>query len=204
MKARKVAKLNPEGTLGDAVRRVVAVRARELESFVPRALDPGKSKAQHDMRIAAKRLRYVLEIAAPALRQPATDGAKAAKRLQTVLGEIHDCDEMLARTQTHIERLRAEDAEALRNAATGAADIEPEAARAAPNRARYRGLESLTTYLTARRAVLFERFVHQWEELDRDGFATSLMESLSAASTAGPEVNDSEQASGSRVDGGAA
>jgi hypothetical protein len=174
VKARKVRKLDPDGTLAEALLRIVAVRALEVESFVPRALDPTKSKAQHDMRIAVKRLRYLLELAEPALGEPAAEGAQAAKRLQTVLGKIHDCDEMLERAHTHIERLRAEDAEALRVAAKGAGDLEPADARGAPNRARYRGLESLIGYLAGRRAVLFERFLRDWEALDREGFATSL------------------------------
>lgn len=163
MKARKVRDLDPDGTLADAVRRIVAVRTHEVESFAPRALDPAKAKAQHDMRIAVKRLRYVLELAAPALGDTAVEAAQAAKRLQTVLGKIHDCDEMLERAYTHTERLRAEDAEALRAAAKGARDLEPADARAAPNRAHYRGLGSLIGYLTGRRAVLFERFVREWE-----------------------------------------
>jgi CHAD domain len=196
VKPRKVPKLSPDATLVDAVRRIATVRARELESFVPHALDPGEAKAQHDMRIAAKRLRYLLELAAPALGEPAADGAKAAKRLQTVLGEIHDCDEMLERTHRHVERLRGEDAEALRHAAGGARDLAPAVARGAPNRARYRGLESLASYLTARRAVLFERFVRDWESLDREGFATQLVEALSR-----PVVSADAQAPAARADG---
>ncbi len=101
MKARKVPKLDPDGTFADAVRRIVEVRAGEVESFVPQALDPAEAKAQHDMRIAAKRLRYVLELAAPALGKPAAEGARTAKRLQASLGEIHDCDEMIERAQAH-------------------------------------------------------------------------------------------------------
>ena len=44
------------------------------------------------MRIAAKRLRYTLELARPH-RSPELDAiADMIKRLQTLLGEIHDCD----------------------------------------------------------------------------------------------------------------
>ncbi len=49
------------------------------------------------MRIAAKRLRYVLEITGPCFGPEAKATRDAAKRLQGVLGEIHDCDVMLAR-----------------------------------------------------------------------------------------------------------
>ena len=44
------------------------------------------------MRIAAKRLRYTLELARPH-RSPELDAiADKIKRVQTLLGEIHDCD----------------------------------------------------------------------------------------------------------------
>ena len=49
------------------------------------------------MRIAAKRLRYVLEVTAGCLGPEAEALHGAAKELQGVLGEIHDCDVMLPR-----------------------------------------------------------------------------------------------------------
>src|SRR4029077_5767818 len=60
MKARPVKKLDPSRPLGENAARIVQVRLDEMLAFAPTALD-GKTKAQHDMRIAAKRLRYVLE-----------------------------------------------------------------------------------------------------------------------------------------------
>ena len=79
----------------------------ELYALAPKALDVERPKKLHDLRIAAKRLRYVLEIARPALGKGATDGVRTAKALQQLLGDIHDCDEMLPRVQAHAERLRA-------------------------------------------------------------------------------------------------
>ena len=51
------------------------------------------------MRIAAKRLRYVLEVAGPCFGAEAKAARDAAKQLQGVLGEIHDCDVMLPRAE---------------------------------------------------------------------------------------------------------
>ena len=101
MKARKVKGLDPDGTLDDNAERIVAVRLAELRSFGPRALDPEEVEALHDMRIAAKRLRYVLELAKPALGPSAAGGARTAKKLQDLLGRIHDCDVMLPRARQH-------------------------------------------------------------------------------------------------------
>jgi len=182
MKARKVKKLDPEGALAENAQRIVAVRLTELRSLAGKALDPAEGEALHDTRIAAKRLRYVLEITEPALGPSARRGAKAAKRLQDLLGEIHDCDVMLPRAYAHIDRLRAEDAEWVRQAAGARAkDLSPSAARNALHRSRYRGLEALAVYLSARRSVLFARFVREWEALEASGFAAELTEGLSPA-----------------------
>ena len=44
------------------------------------------------MRIAAKRLRYTLELARPVYNSDLAETIDAVKRLQTLLGEVHDCD----------------------------------------------------------------------------------------------------------------
>jgi CHAD domain-containing protein len=97
MKARRVEGLDPATPLQPNAARLVRVRLDELRSFAPIALEPAASKTQHDMRIAAKRLRYVLEIVGPCFGPEADAARIAAKRLQSVLGEIHDCDVMLPR-----------------------------------------------------------------------------------------------------------
>jgi CHAD domain len=164
MKARKVQGLEADGPLRDNMRRIIGTRAAEVRAFSPAVLDPRNVGALHDMRIAAKRLRYVLELTAPVFGAPAEAAAKRAKKLQDLLGEIHDCDVTIPRVERHIERLRLEDAATLREAAgTGAGDLDPKAARTAPNRLLYRGLESLVVYLRARRDVLYERFAREWE-----------------------------------------
>lgn len=106
MKAREVESLDPTAPLRPNAARIVRTRLDELLSLAPAALEPAASQAQHDLRIAAKRLRYVLEITGPCFG-PEVDAARdAARRLQGVLGEIHDCDVMLPRAWG-IESLRA-------------------------------------------------------------------------------------------------
>ena len=62
MKAHRVEGLVPEMELAEAARRIVAMRTAELYAFVPEALGERAVSAMHDMRIAAKRLRYLLEM----------------------------------------------------------------------------------------------------------------------------------------------
>ncbi len=100
MKARAIEGLDPSAALAVNVRRILAVRVDELRSFMPRVRDPAEQQALHDMRIAAKRLRYVLELTGRAvLGDAAVRPTALVKELQDLLGEIHDCDEMLPRLQ---------------------------------------------------------------------------------------------------------
>lgn len=105
MKARRVEGLDPVAPLQPNAARILRIRLDELRSFAPDALEPAASTAQHDMRIAAKRLRYVLEIVGPCFGPEAKAARDAARRLQGVLGDIHDCDAMLPRVWG-IESLR--------------------------------------------------------------------------------------------------
>ncbi len=169
MKAKRVKKLDPRAPLVDNAARIVRVRLDEMRSFPPAALRRDGSTEQHDMRIAAKRLRYVLETTEFCFGLPAETARRRARDLQDVLGDLHDCDVMLPRVAEHIGQLRREDAEIVRRRAGSADDLDPALAAAAPHRAKYRGLEVLAVYVDARRAVLFDRFVELWGEHERDG-----------------------------------
>jgi CHAD domain-containing protein len=99
MKARKVEGLDPRGSLRPNAARIVRTRLDELRGFADEALAADAGTAQHDMRIAAKRLRYVLEIVGPCIGEEAKAARDAAKQLQSVLGDLHDCDLMLPRVE---------------------------------------------------------------------------------------------------------
>jgi CHAD domain-containing protein len=175
MKARKVKGLDPDGPLDSNLRQIVSTRVAELQSFGPAVLDPNDVEALHDMRIAAKRVRYVLELAAPVLGTDAAAGAKHARGLQDVLGEMHDCDEGLPRIHTTLDRLRAEDVASIRDGAgPSAKDLEPDALRHARNRRKYAGVESLATFLQARRDVLYAEFLRRWSAFEQSGLGGRL------------------------------
>ena len=169
MKARRVKKLDPSGPLGENAARLVQVRLDELVAFAPKALDPKRVKAQHDMRIAAKRLRYVLEVTGFCFGHPADTARRRARDLQDILGELHDCDVMLPRVQEHLEALQVKDAGTVRERAEGTPDLDPRLAANAPHRTSYRGLDVLAVYLRARRELLFDRFMAFWARQEETG-----------------------------------
>jgi CHAD domain-containing protein len=155
MKARPVEGLDCDAPLLENAQRMASVRIAELWSLGERALNPSKRKALHDTRIAAKRVRYLLEITEPCFGPPAKKGAKVARQLQDLLGEIHDCDVMSERVRARSDDVPVEDE-------------------------RYIGLEALASYLEARRRVLHRKYVEFWNELEKDGFRGRLEESLGA------------------------
>jgi CHAD domain-containing protein len=83
----------------EAARRIVAVRTDEVYSLAPGALAGADATALHDLRIAAKRLRYVLELVGFCLGDVAGEAETRMRELQTVIGDAHDCDVLLARLE---------------------------------------------------------------------------------------------------------
>jgi CHAD domain-containing protein len=167
MKARKVKGLDPAGTLADNAERIVRVRLDELFGFMPAAADAREVVALHDMRIAAKRLRYVLEVTHPVFGPYAAKAVDVVKDLQDLLGEIHDCDVQLPEAGEVLANLVSADVAAL----VEAGESDP---AKAPHRAAYAGLVGHAVQLKARRDLLFDQFIATWRRLQRDGFRARL------------------------------
>jgi CHAD domain-containing protein len=155
VKARKVKGLDPDAPFRDNAQKMARVRIDEVWRLGARSRDPQEKEALHDMRIAAKRLRYLLEITEPCFGRPAKKGAKIARGLQDLLGEIHDCDVMSERVRARAEAVAVDDE-------------------------RYVGLEALATYMEARRRVLHRQFVHFWSDIEQKGVRERLEEDLGA------------------------
>ena len=67
-------------------------RLAGLDRFEPFVHNPDAVFEHHAMRIAAKKLRYTLETYAPLYRRELKKPIARIKRLQDLLGDIHDCD----------------------------------------------------------------------------------------------------------------
>jgi CHAD domain-containing protein len=157
VKARRVKGLDPAGGLADNLERIVRVRVDELFGFMPRATED--EAALHDMRIAAKRLRYILEVAHPVLGEYAEKALDQAKELQELLGDIHDADVQVPEVVAVLDELIAGD---IRSGGP-------------VHRDEYAGLVSLVVELQTRRAERFQDFLATWEDLQRKGFRARLV-----------------------------
>ena len=140
MKAKRVKGLDPDASFRANAELMLATRLKELRKLGRKAQDPREVRAAHDARIAAKRLRYLLEITEPCFAD-AGAGIKLMRHVQDLLGEIHDCDVMSGQAREH----------------AAATPLDDE---------RYVGFEALGSYLEARRRVLHRHFVETWNEVE--------------------------------------
>jgi CHAD domain-containing protein len=81
--------------------RIVRVRADELFAHAPGVLDTDDIERVHDMRVASRRLRAVLEIFAPCFPPAEFKGVlRDVKQLADALGERRDPDVHIAAMQS--------------------------------------------------------------------------------------------------------
>jgi CHAD domain-containing protein len=96
-KARDIPGLGPDIPYVEAAAATVAVRADELWEHAEGVLDTSDIERVHDMRVATRRLRAVLEIYEPCFDRPALRSVlRDVKRLADALGERRDPDVELA------------------------------------------------------------------------------------------------------------
>lgn len=81
-------------------------RKQDLLAAAPALSDPEDVAGHHRVRIAAKKLRYTMEVCVPAFDKRLSDAIKTVKKVQSFLGDVHDCDVWIADLATFIERER--------------------------------------------------------------------------------------------------
>jgi len=79
-------------TYRDVARSIVLTRLEELEQLSKSLYRPLKIKPLHEMRLAAKHLRYALELFEPCWGARIGFFANKVAALQSSLGKLHDCD----------------------------------------------------------------------------------------------------------------
>jgi len=76
----------------EAAYRAISRQIEELLSFERYIPDPSRIAEHHEMRIAAKRLRYTMEIFSDLYQDGLKKPIQKVKKLQDLLGDMHDCD----------------------------------------------------------------------------------------------------------------
>lgn len=83
-------------TYRDEMRSLIAARWEDVWAAIPRALDGSDIEGVHDVRVASRRLRAAMDVAAPAF--PAAwyrPLHRLAKQITSELGAVRDRDVML-------------------------------------------------------------------------------------------------------------
>jgi CHAD domain-containing protein len=82
-----------DAELHQVAREILDERLRDLQELSASLFQPFEIVLLHEMRIAAKRLRYAIELFTPCLGGDALKPfCKEIARMQDSLGELHDCD----------------------------------------------------------------------------------------------------------------
>ena len=106
---RKRKRLMPP-TFAKVSQEIIRARLKEFEKRSDGLFRPLDVTALHDLRIAAKRLRYAIELLAPCFPRAITTHAKRVARLQAALGDLHDCDSWIMSLGDEIAPARKEKA----------------------------------------------------------------------------------------------
>ena len=95
-KAKPITGLDTHAPTGKNARIITKVRLAELYSWEKYVENPYYVRELHDLRIAAKRLRYTLEVFAEVLPEACGPIIKELEQIQEELGNLHDSDVMIA------------------------------------------------------------------------------------------------------------
>ena len=193
-----------KGTLAELNRKSVKLTGRELfcrlEQHITENLDefqdhedslddPQNEEGHHEMRIAAKQFRYTLEICKPAYAGRLDDYLATVKRIQTLLGDIHDCDVWVE----HLAATLGEEGRRLAECYGHNGHLGRLAA----------GIEYLRGERRTTRGRLFEELAGYWQELRQEAYWESLRELVGCCALRGsipPSDNDGEEEEGNEAD----
>jgi inorganic triphosphatase YgiF len=178
-KAWKVSEIRPNATLAENARAILAVRIAEFYSYAPIIDREREIEAHHDLRVAAKRLRYTLELFRVVFGEAGERMIELVKECQEQLGALHDHDVRIALIEDELTTLAAEQTAALGRALAVAPAHQHEAIttsalRPPPDDPR-RGLLALLSRQYASRHEVFEQFQARWHENTAAGLRAELV-----------------------------
>ncbi len=190
-KALPIHGIDPDGPILASACNIIEMRLGEMLRYEPYIADETRVYELHQMRIAAKRLRYSMEIFQPLYRdfsqcfvqfEEATDQIKA---LQEHLGEIHDSDVLVPKLEEHITRLlkAGHGRDKKGELRTGVDLVDLDACQ---------GLLSVCMQVRDERTDRYRLLCGDWKRIRENGFFESLLLLLRRAAQTGrmPEGKD--------------
>ncbi|HEY7415478.1 MAG TPA: CHAD domain-containing protein [Ktedonobacteraceae bacterium] len=191
-KAKSITDLDIQAPVGKNARIIVQLRLEELYQWSKFVDEPYRVRELHDLRIAAKRLRYTLEVFKNYLSDFCKQAVKELTQLQDELGDLHDSDVMIALLRLCLGM--QDSGTGYENALTsvkpqkvkGRLLLEPELVATVldpehpPSAEQRYGLERLLSNQEHLREQQYEAFRQHWSTLEQGNFQHRLLESLGA------------------------
>ncbi len=162
---------------------VVESRLKELLELGDSVHHPFEFEPLHRARIAAKRLRYALELFSPCWGGRLKSLAREFTKLQDALGDLRDCDTWIADLGPRLDR-RRDPSEAI---VLRAADLSVRPAAA-----------WLLSHFTKERGEHFSHALKLWQEWEAENFFAHVRETLHNPQATTPEAPESEPAPASQ------
>lgn len=142
---------------------VLLVRMQEMYDWSPAIHHPENVDDLHNMRIAAKRLRYTMELFAPCFGPAFAAAQKTVEEIQERIGAIHDCDVLIPLLRKTLDKeTEREKKQALRKGGGPPPFLAAE------------GLVPLITRKQAEREQLYRDFLRFWDGLPPQRFFETL------------------------------
>lgn len=185
-KAKVVTNIDAHAPTGMNARIIAKTRLEEMYSWDVYVDDPYNVHELHNMRIAAKRLRYTLEIFEETLPPECASIIQEITQIQEELGSIHDSDVMVALLQLSLggydsgasyeyalkSVAEEQQGKAMVNPAMLAALLDPHAPPSSEERG---GLESLVRTTQQQREEQYNTFRYHWNQLKEQNFGQRII-----------------------------
>lgn len=189
-KARNITGLDCQETTGANARMIAMIRLEEMYRWSSYADHPYDVQGLHNLRIAAKRVRYTLEVFEEALPEACKPIVDELAQLQDELGAVHDSDVMIALLRLCLASQDSGAAYELalaqigKQRAKGKLMVPPEMVAqlvepsTLPTDEERSGLEQLLQRRIQRREEEYDAFRQHWQQLAERDFRRHVLEVL--------------------------
>lgn len=144
--------------------RTIKGRLKDMLAYEPCVHQPKQVEQLHAMRIAAKGLRYAMEVFEPLYGEQFKQPLKEMRKAQTLLGDVHDFDTWLSFLPQFLQQEKARTIIYF-GQAKPLAEVRP-------------GIQRLTKYCRQHRDKCFKEFQNFWDQLTKDNAWPALRQIL--------------------------
>lgn len=178
-KARPIIGLDPLAPAGENARLIARQRLADMDACATYAEHPEHTQELHDLRIAAKRVRYTLEIFADVLPATCQEFVAELTQLQDELGAVHDSQVMLSLLLQLLSQAQDQATpEHTLLAPLMTQHILLCARRSPPSAQEIQGLRDFLHRQEHHRIQAYSSFRRHWEEMEQRHFRAALAQML--------------------------